>query len=239
MLSRLWEDKALDNRDNELRLEVHTKPERAVMNNDGVPEFVNLSTHFSPDIEAEQSLGYESLQFTESSSAFIDSYEDEELLSGMVVPKVVKREEPEISADAMPVSTSNGDEANIATEASTNIATPDNDEQLMNARVRYETMNSSEKDAFEIGYDAAMRISRLQDEQLKQNAALGGSVNVSSNASYTKPPYSDFDPLEDLRASNEPKPSVHPMNNPAILWAIVIALIVVVVLEVLGLIYVF
>lgn len=78
----------MENLDDEIRLEVRTKSDRPVLNTPATPEYVNLATHFNEDKSSLDK--YESLQFTENSTAYIDTFEDEALLRGEVKPKVVK-----------------------------------------------------------------------------------------------------------------------------------------------------
>lgn len=76
--------------DNEIRLQVRTKADRPVMNASDTPEYVNLATHFNQR-QKKQIDTYESLQFTENSTSYVDPFEDEALLSGEVKPVVVRQ----------------------------------------------------------------------------------------------------------------------------------------------------
>lgn len=76
--------------DNEIRLQVRTKSDRPVMNASDTPEYVNLATHFN-ERQKKHIDTYESLQFTERSMSYVNSFEDEALLSGEVKPVVVRQ----------------------------------------------------------------------------------------------------------------------------------------------------
>lgn len=79
----------MDNLDEEIRLKVRTKSDRPVMNAVDTPEYVNLATHFNENKANVDK--YESIQFTENSASYVNTFEDEALLRGEVKPVVVKK----------------------------------------------------------------------------------------------------------------------------------------------------
>ncbi len=112
----------MDNLDDEIRLQVRTKSDRPVMNTSDTPEYMTLATHFK---DGKESLGYESIQFTEGGADHLEPFEDEALLRGEVKPVVVRKNNvPPVTTNQMTKASPNGATVTIPTN-SASVATAD------------------------------------------------------------------------------------------------------------------
>lgn len=135
----------MDSLDKEIKLQVRTKEDRPVMNASDTPEYINMATHFNEkksDVE-----GYESIQFADSSTGFIETFEDEALLRGEVKPVVVKKAtpvEPQVVTRVKPIKpgdVTDASEEKMTAPVISSSTTPDT-MRIVNASPEIHTSNS-------------------------------------------------------------------------------------------------